>query len=454
MLKLLRLGNAKGVIIHKIDRSARNLKDWADLGELIDKGVEVQFANESLDLNSRGGRLSADIQAVVAADYIRNLREEAKKGIYGRLRQGFYPMRAPLGYMDHGGGKPKTIDPIKGPLIRTAFELYATAQWTIPTLVEEMYRRGLCNIAEKKVSENGLWTILRNPFYAGVIRIYRTGQSFEGNHAALISKDLFARVQDIMHGRVNTRVHVHDFLFRRYVRCKSCGYNLIGERQKGHVYYRCHSKDCPPTSIREEVVHEFVAEQIQMLQFSDAERSYFRYAISRMKADWLEERKLQEAQLTIHREQVSERLNRLTDAYLDRTIDADLFEQRKAALFMERASITGALADIEQNRRSLPDELQKFLELAGNAYLLYQTATVAQKRRLLKTVTSNLTIERKTLDFAFTSPFDEVAKRQFSDDGRPSKETNRTWGKFFSKIIAKLLAMPPMEADPEMVPAD
>src|SRR5207245_11339384 len=85
MLKLLRQGKARGVIIHKIDRSARNLKDWADLGEMIDAGIEVHFANESLDLHSRGGRLSADIQAVVAADYIRNLREETRKGFYGSL---------------------------------------------------------------------------------------------------------------------------------------------------------------------------------------------------------------------------------------------------------------------------------------------------------------------------------------------------------------------------------
>ena len=61
MLRLLRGGKADGVIIHKIDRSARNLKDWADLGELIDAGIVVHFANESLDLHSRGGRLSADI---------------------------------------------------------------------------------------------------------------------------------------------------------------------------------------------------------------------------------------------------------------------------------------------------------------------------------------------------------------------------------------------------------
>jgi len=96
MLRLLKHGKAAGVVIHKIDRGARNLKDWADLAELIDIGVEVHFANESLDLNTRGGRLSADIQAVVAADFIRNLREETKKGFYGRLKQGLYPICAPI----------------------------------------------------------------------------------------------------------------------------------------------------------------------------------------------------------------------------------------------------------------------------------------------------------------------------------------------------------------------
>src|SRR5437667_5746472 len=122
VLKLLREEKADGVIIHKIDRSARNLKDWADLGELIDQGIEVHFVNESLDLASRGGRLSADIQAVVAADYIRNLREESKKGFYGRIKQGLFPLPAPIGYVDMGQGKPKEPDPVKSPLVRRAFQ--------------------------------------------------------------------------------------------------------------------------------------------------------------------------------------------------------------------------------------------------------------------------------------------------------------------------------------------
>src|SRR5215469_7474337 len=135
MLRLLRLNIAGGVIIHKIDRSARNLEDWADLGKLVDAGADIHFATENLDLKTVAGRLSADIQAVVAAHYSRNLREEAKKGFYGRLKQGFYPLRAPIGYLDQGAAKPKTPDPIRGPLVRKAFELYVSGRFPIVPLV-------------------------------------------------------------------------------------------------------------------------------------------------------------------------------------------------------------------------------------------------------------------------------------------------------------------------------
>jgi site-specific DNA recombinase len=65
MLTALETGQAAGVVMHKIDRSARNLKDWADLGELIDRGVAVHFVTDNLDLASRGGRLSADIRSLL-----------------------------------------------------------------------------------------------------------------------------------------------------------------------------------------------------------------------------------------------------------------------------------------------------------------------------------------------------------------------------------------------------
>jgi DNA invertase Pin-like site-specific DNA recombinase len=242
MLRLLRRGTAQGVVIHKIDRGARNLKDWADLAELIDTGVEVHFANESLDLKTRGGRLSADIQAVVAADFIRNLREETKKGFYGRLKQGLYPIRAPIGYLDCGGGQAKAPDPKMAPLVREAFELYATGNTSQPRLVEEMYRRGLRNRQGKGVSLNGISTMLNNPFYMGLIRLRTTGECFPGVHAPILSKQLFDAVQRILDGKTVARTHKHEFTFSRMIRCNLCGCTVMAEVQKGHTYYLCLAK--------------------------------------------------------------------------------------------------------------------------------------------------------------------------------------------------------------------
>ena len=394
MLKLLRNGKAAGVVIHKIDRSARNLKDWADLGELIDQGIEVHFANESLDLNSRGGRLSADIQAVVASDYIRNLREEAKKGIYGRLKQGFYPMRAPLGYLDNGAAKPKTVDPVRGPLIRQAFELYAGGRFTILPLVDELYRIGLRNLAGTRVTRNGLSTILNNPFYMGLIRIRATGQVYAGNHEPLISKRLFDDVQDMLAGRFHRRTKVHDFLFRRFITCKQCQYSLIGELQKGHVYYRCHTRSCPMKGLREESVTNVVEHNLRQLQFTDVEKAYLGARIRALKANWFQEREKQVGNLTLKLEQVSERLSRLTDAFLDGTVEKEIYEERKASILFEKRSIEDRLNDLKSNRASIPEEIQKFIELAGDSYSLYQTPISDNKRRLLKTVTSNCSADR------------------------------------------------------------
>jgi hypothetical protein len=62
------------------------------------------------------------IRAVVAADYVRNVREEAKRRIRKRLEHGFLPNAAPVGYVDRGAGKAKEINPDRGPFVRMAFE--------------------------------------------------------------------------------------------------------------------------------------------------------------------------------------------------------------------------------------------------------------------------------------------------------------------------------------------
>lgn len=445
MLKALRKGTFRGVVIHKIDRSARNLKDWADLGDMIDQGIEVKFANEGLDLSSRGGRLSADIQAVVAADYIRNLREEAKKGLYGRLRQGFYPWRAPVGYLDHGAAKAKTIDPLKGPLVRKAFELYSMGQWTILTLVDELNRRGLRNLGGQKMTRNGVHRMLRNPFYYGMIRVSVSGDTFVGNHEALISKSTFDRVQDILHGRVGTRNTIHDFLYRKTIQCANCGNRLIGELQKGIVYYRCHGRNCKQVSITEQRFKAALDEQLQKIRFTAEESAYLGNRISALKGSWAKDREVAIRAIKIRTELIGDRLSRLMDAYLDQTLDKAIFDERRASLLSERRALEDKIREYEAGRVSIPEEIEKCVELAKSASTLYRSADIERKRRLLRVLMSNCVIRDKSLEFVWQTPFRVIAEREKSDECTHSKEKGRAGTPLFEWLMEFFRKNPNLE---------
>jgi len=426
MLRELREGRVRGVIIHKIDRSARNLKDWADLGELIDQGIDVHFANESLDLNSRGGRLSADIQAVVASDYIRNLREETKKGFYGRLKQGLLPMPAPVGYLNVGSGKVKEPDPKMAPFIKHVFELYSTGRFSFPQLLPEAERLGLRGRSGKPVTMNGLSKLLNNRFYMGLIHIGKTGESFQGAHEPLISKALFDRVQDILHGKTNTRIQRHDFLFRRRLACKSCSYTLIGETHKSFVYYRCQVSRCPTTAIREEAAEQAIISRLKTLKFIPNEQRYCFEELERLRSDATQRREEIVTGLALQIRQLEDRLTRLTDAYIDRLIDKDTFEQRKTALLGERRQLEDSLSQWQRGKRNEGDELQQILEQANSACSGYELGTVPDKRDLVDTVTSNRLLNGKSLEVTLSSPFDAIANRFERQDGSPRRDVHRT----------------------------
>lgn len=435
MIRLLRRGEARGVVIHKIDRGARNLKDWADLGELIDTGVEVQFANESLDLNTRGGRLSADIQAVVAADYIRNLREEAKKGFYGRLKQGIYPICAPVGYLDRGAGNPKEPDPAKAPLILQAFQLYASGNYSLPRLIDEMSARGLRNRAGRKVTLNGMSTILNNPFCIGVIRIRKTGEVFAGKHQPIVSKRLFDTVQSILRGKTVPRLNKHDFTFRKLVRCLRCGSTLIAELQKRHVYYRCHARDCETKTAREEKLDEAVAGALAPLRLDAEELAYVRQWIVSARADQELHRTEELEAVRLKLTQLRDRLARLTDAYLDGAIDKTMLEERKTGLLFEEAGLKQKIADLEAGRYDSLTRLDEFLELAQAASNLYKTALPDEKRDFAKKLTSNLGVDRDLVEVELQNGASLIANRPLLTNGSPHRGVPRT----LDAVLADLL---------------
>jgi DNA invertase Pin-like site-specific DNA recombinase len=440
MLQLLRLGNAEGVVIHKIDRSARNLQDWADVGKLVDAGTEVHFANEALDLKTVGGRLAADIQAVVAAHYSRNLREEAKKGFYGRLKQGIYPLQAPPGYLNQGGGKLKIKDAAKAPLVIQAFELYRSGRYSLPQLAKEMYARGLRNHRGGPVSITGLSGILTNPFYTGIIRLKKTGEVFGAKHEALISQAMFKEVQGILHGKAVDRVVKHQLTFSRIVRCGTCRYALIGERQKGHIYYRCHNRPfknppaCPPTAIREEQLEAVILACFERLRLSKSQIQAARAWIRQQSESDAAQVKQQIAVLELQLEAVRARMGRLTDLLLDGSIDEAVFDEKRKALILQEAETKERIKALQLGSAPVLARLEKFVELAGSPSLLYKKANREKKRELLKNILSNLSVAGKNVEITLKEPFQMVAGRDDDASCALDRGTCRTWAMLLTKI--------------------
>ncbi|MBL4662092.1 MAG: recombinase family protein, partial [Flavobacteriaceae bacterium] len=394
MLKALRANKADGVVMHKIDRSARNFRDWARIGELSDAGIDVHFATESLDFRSRGGRLSADIQAVIAADYIRNLREECIKGMWGRLKQGLYPFNAPIGYLDNGGGELKTHDPLKAELVSLAFDLYASGQHSLRSLQKEMDELGLRNKKGKPLSVHGIETMLGNPFYCGVMRVKTTGEVFDGKHEPLISVSIFDAVQRVRAGRCGKKVTRHNHNYRGLFRCGHCSAAMTPEKQKGHVYYRCQTRSCPTKTVREECIEKRVQSMFSTLALPE---EYAAKLYQEVKL-WIEKRGTTKTRkgYALQLSQIDERMAKLEDAAIEQIIDKDGFNKRKQELLLEKARLQEEQQRAAENRLT-PDRVRQFLELLKSLAYSYEIAKPARKREFVQLFTSNRIVTGKNV---------------------------------------------------------
>lgn len=426
MVALLKKKNIAGVIIHKIDRSARNMRDWSDLTEMADVfGLQIHFVQESVNLLKDNDRLSADMQAVVASHYIRNLRQETIKGLYGRLKQGIYPFNAPIGYLNDGSGKPKIIDPIKGPLVKKIFRLYLTEQLGIIDLANYMYKEGLRNNREGKVTKNGISKILNNPFYAGIMKV--KGKTFLGKHEPLISVNQFELAQNILIGKTTSKARKHDFTYSRLIKCAGCGRSLIGEVQKGINYYRCHTKSCSFKCIREDSFEKNILDLLENLELSKKEADMLKkYVLHQLsKNEGLKKKRKLSIDLQIS--QTENKIDQLLDLLLNGVIETEAYEQKNQNLLIQLQKFKKHRESINVGNRYFEQRLEEFIELTLGLHSSYIKASKEKKRYTVKKVASNLQISPIEVDFKLPRVYWELTKRNGNQFCDPERDDTRTF---------------------------
>jgi site-specific DNA recombinase len=196
------------VIVHKVDRLARNRLDDAQIHLLIKQaGAQLVSATENID-ETPSGTLLHGIMSSIAEFYSRNLAHEVVKGMEQKAKIGGTPGKAPLGYrnvrvVSVEGHEVRTVvlDPDRAPLITWAFIAYATGDWTLKRLTAELERRGLTTrptprSPTRPLKYSSLHKILSTPYYKGEVT-YR-GVRYPGRHEPLIDEVTWNRVQDVL----------------------------------------------------------------------------------------------------------------------------------------------------------------------------------------------------------------------------------------------------------------
>lgn len=359
--------DVKYVILYMRSRVFRNHLDAAMVKrQLRAKGVELVSAKENFGDGYMGDAMEA-ITDVVNELQVRMSGEDIKIKMAHKVERGGTVGRAKLGYLnarkDFDGRLVNTIDvdPDRAPLIRWAFEQYATGQHSITQLQMMLEDQGLTTRPSSKrparpLSSSQLAIILRDPYYTGVIR-YK-GRLYPGRHEPIIGKELFLAVQKVLDGRnrKGDRDRTHFHFLRGLLYCAECreagrDSRLVYSQNTGnggtYEYYVCTAKQrglCTMRTVRLDEAEAAVARAIASQRFPDAEladiRDEVRRALVEMQSADIEEKDSLRARLRTLEEQE----DRLIELAAEGTIASSKLRNRLESVTMQKGAIAESLA--------------------------------------------------------------------------------------------------------------
>ncbi len=413
MMLFMKKNNINILLCEKVDRLTRNLKDaviandWID--ELPDRQIHFVKNNLIMHKNSKSDeKFRWDIEIVIARKYINNLSEEVKKGQKEKIAQGQLPTKPPLGYESKGekGHKVHKQTSDAG-LLRRMFEMYATGNSSLSRLEIEMYNLGLRTRSGKRLMGNRIHSLLTDPFYYGKMRW--NGVIYDASHEAIISKDLFDKVQVNLKRQMNKPyLTKHNSIFKGKIRCEHCNGTLTWETQKGHWYGHCHnhgiSRKCSKkTYIREELVEEQILDYFA--QIAPKSHGMLSWIEGVIKSEFEEDNKTREvetARLNTLLAKVRQSKDKYYEAKIDQTVPLDFCDRKIDECLEEEESLKTALANVSEQSDSYKELRIAMHRLAFYAREIYQQASVDDKRLLLSQIFTNLTQDGYKIKPKFT----------------------------------------------------
>ena len=350
-------GRIHHVVIYAINRFARNSFDHAVVRAYLQRlGVTLRSVTEPVD-DSSTGKLMENILAAFS-QFDNDVRaERTVAGMKAALERGKWTFQAPLGYAklpkeSYSGGL--VLDPERGPLVRQAFELYATGCYSRKQVLNRVTSLGLRTRKGKRLTPQSFSKTLRNPIYAGWLVVPRWNIQQQGGFTPIVDEEIFQRIQAVLSGKrpaVTPHVQNHpDFPLRRFVRCAHCGKPFTGSWSKGrskrYPYYRYPNPCCKGGNVRKGDLEQKFLGLLEKLQPKPEYVDLFKEVV-------LDVWKAKQANCIILRttlesksEEIGEQKNRLVEALVYRqSIDEDTYREQLDRLEEEKTRAQLELQD-------------------------------------------------------------------------------------------------------------
>jgi len=275
------------VVVYKVDRLSRSLLDFTRIMETFERhGVSFVSVTQAFNTRDSMGRLMLNVLLSFAQFEREIIGERIRDKIAAARRRGKWAGGKPvLGYdVDRTGPSPRlTVNAEEASRVRMIFELYIEKGSLLP-VVQELNSRGWSNKAwtAKDGTPHGgrpfdrpsLHQLLRNPIYMG--RSVHKGEQFPGEHEALVTDALFAKVQRQLHanGRAGGTPQQGGAgaMLRGRLRCRACDCAMVhvlsGRKTKRYRYYVCSKAmrigraNCPAPSLPAPEIERVVLEQL------------------------------------------------------------------------------------------------------------------------------------------------------------------------------------------------
>ena len=401
MLRFLHENSVQYVIVHKVDRLARNRADDVAITVDIKKsGATLVSCSENID-ETPSGLLLHGIMSSIAEFYSQNLANEVIKGLEQKVKTGGTVHRAPAGYRHvrriDGGYEVRTVelDPERAPLVKWAFEAYATGDWTLHRLHEELTVRGLTirpgpHTPPRPLSRSGLHNLLTNPYYVGLV-VYR-GVYYPGTHEPLVSHQLFERVRMVLdgHNHAGERQFVHNHYLKGSVYCGICKSRLAVEHSRSrngviYDYFYClgrqyDPKSCDFVASRVHLVEQRVVDHYREIQLPPERVVEVRTVLTEALSTQRNEAEAVEHLQNLRIRRLSDEREKLLRLHYAEAIPIDLFKQDQARIMRELGDARGQLASVSASFDVIERNLNQALDLAKDCHAAYE-GTSSEIRR-------------------------------------------------------------------------